>query len=168
MGRVCGEMGISRVVVGDWMNRYPTFRRALAEIDAAALDEAEQKLIENARAGNQRAIEFLLTNRRPERYRPAGKDSDPQALPVTVTFVKQYQSLPGQTRDQTREQAEMAVDRAREGAREGAHNSYYVKLKGKKALQSEKPIPETAENGESDTIPDLEDDSTGQDPDPDA
>jgi hypothetical protein len=64
----CKVAKISRVTAYRNRNEHPDFAERWDEIDAATVDELEQKAKEVALSGDPRMIEFLLKHRRREIY----------------------------------------------------------------------------------------------------
>ena len=62
-------LGLGLHTADKWMKRYPKFAAKIIAIDEAIIDAVEVILLDNAKAGKQRAIEFFLLNRRRKKYR---------------------------------------------------------------------------------------------------
>ena len=64
----CDAVGISRQTYYEW-RKEEEFNRKCEEGEESLVDMAEVQLIKNIREGNQRAVEFFLCNRAPDRWK---------------------------------------------------------------------------------------------------
>ena len=64
----CDAVGISRQTYYEW-RKEEEFNRKCEEVEESLVDMAEVQLIKNIREGNQRAVEFFLCNRAPDRWK---------------------------------------------------------------------------------------------------
>lgn len=89
----CEKTGLSRQTVYRWMRNDINFKRRVEEASDVGIDSvndlAESKLISNINQGNQRSIEYWLTNHK-RNYRPQkpAKPKEEQFVPVeTIVYV---------------------------------------------------------------------------------
>jgi len=61
---ICEGLGIVRSTFYEWSDNFPEFKQAYSDAMESLYDFAEATIIQNIKKGNQRACEFLLTNKR--------------------------------------------------------------------------------------------------------
>ncbi|MEA1964726.1 MAG: phBC6A51 family helix-turn-helix protein [Candidatus Aerophobetes bacterium] len=89
----CDAVGISRQTYYEW-RKEEEFTQKCEEAEESLLDMAEVQLIKNIREGNERALEFYLCNRAPNRWKKTIKQDlsspikvEPE-LPAFITEEK--------------------------------------------------------------------------------
>ena len=89
ISKACKSINIARRNYYYWIEKSTKFKQAIDEIDESFIDLAECALRKNVKKGVQKAIEFLLTNRKKDKYSNTvrneltGKDGEP----VNVNFI---------------------------------------------------------------------------------
>lgn len=84
----CKGSHISRQTFYSWYRKFPNFKKSVEAIRTGLIDVAESKLHINVNKGNQKAIEFALTNLKPDKY--SKKDQAPAIGNITVIIEKKY------------------------------------------------------------------------------
>ena len=59
---VARVLGVTRQTVYNWMNSDPELKAEMEDIKESCIDMVESQLFRNAKNGNQRAIEYYLSN----------------------------------------------------------------------------------------------------------
>jgi hypothetical protein len=60
ISKTCTACGVSRKQFYRWKEKDADFAARLIEVREALVDEIEDQLVKNAKAGNQKAVEFFL------------------------------------------------------------------------------------------------------------
>ena len=102
-------LGLGLHTADKWMKRYPKFAAKIIEIDEAIIDAVEVVLLENAKSGKQRAIEFFLLNRRRKKYRNTQRSEITGADGGPVTYKEEIYEDPESTTPLTQREAEDIV-----------------------------------------------------------
>jgi len=68
ISRACEAINITRRTYYNWLNKFPKFKQQVEEVKESLNDMVEGKLIKNIEKGNQKAIEFWLTNNKKDKY----------------------------------------------------------------------------------------------------
>ena len=76
---MCKILDISRKTFYEWMNKDLQLREIYVEAREATDDLVESQLLNNIKKGEQRAIEFYLTNRRSIKWRSRGLLQEPDS-----------------------------------------------------------------------------------------
>lgn len=86
----CDAVGISRQTYYEW-RKEKEFDQKCKEAEESLIDMAEVQLIKNIREGNEKALEFYLCNRAPNKWRKtirqdlSGPVKVEQELPLSIT-----------------------------------------------------------------------------------
>ena len=81
ISRACEGINITRRTYYNWINKFPKFKEQVEEVKESLNDMVESKLLKNVEKGNQKAIEFWLTNHKRNKY------SNKQDLEITIPKV---------------------------------------------------------------------------------
>ena len=68
----CEKIGIDPKTFRYWRKKFPEFDEAVVEADDKLTERLERKAVNNALAGNDTLLIFLLKSRRPKKYRGDG------------------------------------------------------------------------------------------------
>ena len=68
ISRACEGINMTRRTYYNWLNKFPKFKEQVEEVKESLNDMVEAKLINNIEKGNQKAIEFWLTNNKKDKY----------------------------------------------------------------------------------------------------
>lgn len=81
ISRACEAINITRRTYYNWLDKFPKFKQQVEEVKESLNDMVESQLIKNIKKGNQKAVEFWLTNHKKDKY------SNKQELEVTMPKV---------------------------------------------------------------------------------
>lgn len=83
----CDAVGISRDTFYRW-KKGKRFAQQLKLIEESLIDMAETQLLKNIREGNQRAVEFFLKNRAPDRWKDRTEQNLAGGLDIIVRYAE--------------------------------------------------------------------------------
>ena len=90
ISRACIAINITRRTYYNWLDKFPKFKQQVKEVEESLNDMVESQLLKNAEKGNQKAIEFWLTNHKRNKY--SNKQDLEIAIPKVVKEVVFVQS----------------------------------------------------------------------------
>ena len=99
-------LGLGLHTFDRWMEKDPKFAAKIIEIDEAIVDAIEVVAVENALNGKQRAIEFLLLNRRRKKYRNTQRSEITGADGGPLSYEEKIYEDPGSTTPLTQHKPE--------------------------------------------------------------
>lgn len=102
-------LGLSVHIFDRWMEKDPKFAAKIIAIDEAIIDSVEVVLLENAKSGKQRAIEFFLLNRRRKKYRNTQRSEITGADGGPISYEERVYEDPNSTTPLTQREAEDIV-----------------------------------------------------------
>jgi len=68
ISKACKGINITRRTYYNWLDKFPKFKEQVKEVKDSLDDMVESQLLKNVEKGNQKAIEFWLTNNKRDKY----------------------------------------------------------------------------------------------------